>query len=198
MPNVLRILVDEILSPFYIFQVFSILLWMIDEYYIYATSILVITCFSMVTTLLTVRSERKNLQKMVEKNNYSTVKCWRNETWCDIWSNQLVPGDVISVPPGGCFVPADCVVLTGEAIVNEGMLTGECIPVTKTSLRASQAKYFPDIQKMATLFGGTVVIQTRSQSGACTAMVTRVGYETAKLGFRFSICLKFLVRLYFS
>ena len=33
---------------------------------------------------------------------------------------------------------------------------------------------------MNTLYGGTVVIQTRAQSGACTAMVTRVGFETAK------------------
>ena len=84
----MRILVDEILSPFYIFQVFSILLWMIDEYYIYATSILVITCFSMVTTLLTVRSERKNLQKMVEKNNYSTVKV-------TVYSDPLVQIDTV-------------------------------------------------------------------------------------------------------
>ena len=39
-PSTFRILVDEILSPFYVFQVFSVFLWMFDEYYIYASSIL--------------------------------------------------------------------------------------------------------------------------------------------------------------
>ena len=75
----------------------------------------------MMVTLFNVRSERVKLQKMVEKNNFSTVRCWRGGVWTDIWSAALVPGDVVSVPPGGCFVPADCVLLSGEAIVNEGM-----------------------------------------------------------------------------
>ena len=181
-PSAFRILVDEILSPFYMFQIFSVILWMCDEYYIYATSILCITTVSMSVTLYTVRSERKKLQNMVQKNNYSTVKCWRGGKWTDIWSNLLVPGDVISVPPGGCCVPADCLLLTGEAIVNEGMLTGECIPVTKLALRASSTIYHPDNHtlKMNTLYGGTEIIQTRTQSSGCTAMVTRVGFETAK------------------
>ena len=60
------------------------------------------------------------------------------------------------------------------------MLTGECIPVTKNALRASVHPYFPEKQKSNTLFGGTEVIQTRGQSGSCTAMIVRVGFETAK------------------
>ena len=78
---------------------------------------------------------------MVAKNNFSTLKVLRKGAWQEDWSSTLVPGDVILVPSGGCFVPADCVLLTGEAIVNEGMLTGECIPVTKNALAASRDPY---------------------------------------------------------
>ena len=82
-----------------------------------------------------VRKERKNLQQMVEKHNSSKVHCLRNSEWVDVWSRDLVPGDVIHVPPGGCTLPADCCLLTGECIVDEGMLTGESIPVIKSPLK---------------------------------------------------------------
>jgi len=35
--GMLTLLVEEILTPFYIFQVFSVLLWFIDHYAIYAS-----------------------------------------------------------------------------------------------------------------------------------------------------------------
>ena len=82
-----------------------------------------------------VRKERKNLQQMVEKHNSTKVHCLRNSEWIDVWSRDLVPGDVIHVPPGGCTLPADCCLLTGECIVDEGMLTGESIPVIKSPLK---------------------------------------------------------------
>ena len=87
------------------------------------------------TQIRAVRKERKNLQQMVEKHNSSKVHCLRNSEWVDVWSRDLVPGDVIHVPPGGCTLPADCCLLTGECIVDEGMLTGESIPVIKSPLK---------------------------------------------------------------
>ena len=39
----------------------------------------------------------------------------------------LVPGDVIEVPANGCMMLCDAVLLTGNCIVNEAMLTGECV-----------------------------------------------------------------------
>lgn len=46
-------------------------------------------------------------------------------------SQTLVPGDVIAVLPG--TLPADCVLLTGECIVDENMLTGEESSYTGTA-----------------------------------------------------------------
>ncbi len=36
------LLIREILSPFYVFQLFSVCFWYADEYYLYASAILVI------------------------------------------------------------------------------------------------------------------------------------------------------------
>jgi hypothetical protein len=38
------LLIREILSPFYVFQLFSVCFWYADEYYLYASAILVIFC----------------------------------------------------------------------------------------------------------------------------------------------------------
>ena len=42
----------------------------------------------------------------------------------DVTSEQLVPGDVLVIPPKGSLVHCDAVVISGNCIVNESMLTG--------------------------------------------------------------------------
>lgn len=49
-----------------------------------------------------------------------------------ISSLNLLPGDLITIHPE-TKLPADILLLTGECIVNEGMLTGESIPIKKSS-----------------------------------------------------------------
>lgn len=39
-------------------------------------------------------------------------------------TEQLVPGDLLALPPHGCTMHCDAVLLTGTCIVNESMLTG--------------------------------------------------------------------------
>lgn len=39
----------------------------------------------------------------------------------------LVPGDILVIPTHGCVMHCDAVLLAGNCIVNESMLTGECI-----------------------------------------------------------------------
>ena len=48
-----------------------------------------------------------------------------------ISSETLVPGDVLVVPSDGMVMPCDAALLTGNAVVNESMLTGtvHAIPV---------------------------------------------------------------------
>jgi cation-transporting ATPase 13A2 len=56
-----------------------------------------------------------------------------NNKFVTIRSIDLVPGDVIKVP-SNILLPCDSILLSGSAIVNEAILTGESIPVIKTSL----------------------------------------------------------------
>ena len=47
---------------------------------------------------------------------------------------ELVPGDVIFLPTDGGFVmECDSVLVEGTCVVDESMLTGESIPITKVS-----------------------------------------------------------------
>lgn len=37
----------------------------------------------------------------------------------------LVPGDIIEIPPHGCILHCDALLLAGNCILNESMLTGK-------------------------------------------------------------------------
>ena len=86
-------------------------------------------------------------------------------TQVEVGNSELVPGDVMVVPASGCLMCCDAVLLTGSAIVNEAMLTGESVPVTKSCLSSldtdNDEVYSPESHKRNTMFAGTEVIQTR-------------------------------------
>nr|XP_056719148.1 polyamine-transporting ATPase 13A3-like [Euleptes europaea] len=190
-PSVPKLLIKEVLNPFYIFQVFSMVLWSLDDYYLYASAILFMSLVSISCSLYTLRKQYILLHDMVAAHNIIRVTVYRgpHETE-EIFSTELVPGDVLLVPPGGLMLPCDAVLLNGTAIVNESMLTGESVPVTKTALpKTTQSAngllrdpvYSPEEHKRHTLFCGTCVIQTRYYSGeAVRALVIRTGFSSSK------------------
>lgn len=100
----------------------------------------------------------------------------------EIESDQLLPGDIVVVPEGK-VLPCDLVLLTGSTIVNEAMLTGESVPVMKSSLPVIQSEIY-DQNKAAkySLFGGTKVIQSRpvKEGENVYALVTCTGFMTTK------------------
>uniref|UniRef100_A0A8D0GHI4 Cation-transporting ATPase n=1 Tax=Sphenodon punctatus TaxID=8508 RepID=A0A8D0GHI4_SPHPU len=128
----LRLLVDEVLNPFYIFQVFSIILWLCDAYYYYAGCIFVISAISIGWSLYETRKQSVTLQNMVKMLTSMRVRRADGEEMM-VSSMDLVPGDCIILPSEGT-VPCDAVLLTGECMVNESMLTGESVPEMKTPL----------------------------------------------------------------
>uniref|UniRef100_A0A674KEN4 ATPase cation transporting 13A2 n=1 Tax=Terrapene triunguis TaxID=2587831 RepID=A0A674KEN4_9SAUR len=180
----LRLLVDEVLNPFYIFQVFSIILWLCDAYYYYAACIFVISAISIGLSLYETRKQSVTLQSMVKMAIGVRVHRAAGEE-AVVSSLDLVPGDCISLPSDGFVVPCDAALLTGECMVNESMLTGESVPVMKTPLpsgpQAANMIYSPEEHKRHTLFCGTQVLQAKSYVGKeVLAVVTRTGFCTAK------------------
>ncbi|XP_078374483.1 polyamine-transporting ATPase 13A3-like isoform X2 [Oculina patagonica] len=193
-----RLFLEEVADPFYVFQFCSIILWSTDEYYYYAVTILIVSLVSIIITVYQTRKHLVTLRDMVAVSERITV-LRNNAVQEDISSEDLVPGDVLIIPPKGCLVHCDAVLISGNCIVNESMLTGESVPVTKTPLpyvkRSSsnpleqrEEQYKPERHKRHTLFNGTKVIQTRYYGHArVLAVVVRTGFSTTKGGLIRSI-----------
>jgi cation-transporting ATPase 13A2 len=87
-----QLLVDEVFHPFYIFQVASLLLWSVDEYYYYACAIFIISAVSIVTTLVETKATMKRLREVSRFD--CEVRVLRSGFWTHVDSAELVPGDV--------------------------------------------------------------------------------------------------------
>ncbi|CAD5112652.1 DgyrCDS1867 [Dimorphilus gyrociliatus] len=152
-----KLFIEEVLNPFYIFQIFSISLWMADEYYYYASCICLMSLISIGISLYETRKQSETLRDMVGSSEGFFIEILNDEGHkATVDVTTLVPGDVIILPRKGLVMTCDAVLLTGNAIVNESMLTGESVPVTKTSLTPSEGneQYSPENHKLHTLFAG--------------------------------------------
>ncbi|CAF5078504.1 unnamed protein product, partial [Rotaria magnacalcarata] len=70
---ILHLLIREVLTPFYIFQLLSCILWFIDEYVAYASCIMFITVLSVIVTLREVRKNERALRDTVHQSEVTTV-----------------------------------------------------------------------------------------------------------------------------
>jgi cation-transporting ATPase 13A2 len=59
-----QLLMDEAFHPFYVFQIASLFLWSVDEYYYYAACILLISVISITTTLIETKATMKRLREI--------------------------------------------------------------------------------------------------------------------------------------
>lgn len=158
------LLVTEVLNPFYIFQVASVILWTSDEYYYYAAAIVLMSVSGIASSVYQTKQNEENLRSTIVSS--SNVQVQRADKQVEtISSSDLVPGDVIVLPTHGKFeMSCDAVLILGNVIVNEAMLTGESVPVMKTPVsRAEQEIYEDRKHGKHTLLCGTEVIQTRCQ-----------------------------------
>lgn len=107
-------------------------------------------------------------------------------------------------------MPCDAILLSGTCIINESMLTGESVPVTKTPPSLVQEKFEWSKHKRSILFAGTDILQTRYYGTELVlAKVVRISFETSKgelvksilfpqpIGFRFyEDSIKFILSLF--
>ena len=177
----LQLFIEEILNPFYIFQLFSIAIWILVSYYYYAGAVLLISAVSIALSLYQTRKNMVQLKNMIAFSCSVTVHRGL-VIHPNTPSHAIYPGDVIEIPRTGFKVPCDCALISGNAIVNESMLTGESVPVFKTPLPCDPDQlYSVSANKRQTLFNGTQVIQTRNlPNSKVLAFVLRTGYSTSK------------------
>ena len=177
--SILKTLFTEVLDPFYIFQVFSIILWFCEDYELYASSIAVISCLSLTTSLYQVRRNQKQFKEKVEQKSQAIIlQDSRLPLEEEIDGIHLVPGNTIKISDN-YTMPCDAVLITGDVVINESMLTGESVPVTKTALPMTDDMFDYKVHSKHVLFCGTTIIKTRSSS-VVKAVVIRTGFNTAK------------------
>ncbi len=150
LPPFIDILTQQLLAPFFLFQLFCVLLWCLDEYWYYA----IFTLFTLILFECTVAHTRlRNLLRLRETLRLPFgVWVYRCSKWKQISTEDLIAGDVISLSSSqeqhrnlhshsqmdhhenGTHIPADLLLLKGGAVVNEAMLTGESVPQMKEAI----------------------------------------------------------------
>jgi len=99
------------------------------------------------------------------------ARVFRDGQEIEIDATNLVPGDVVHLSQGD-RVPADCrVIYTNDFVVDEAILTGESLPVPKTTEPSSFKAVLGDRRSM--VFSGTLAVQ-----GFANAVVCTTGSET--------------------
>ncbi|XP_060689892.1 probable cation-transporting ATPase 13A4 [Hemiscyllium ocellatum] len=181
-----KLLCKEVLNPFYTFQIFSVCLWLSEDYTEYSVALIIMSFISIAFSVYDVRQQSIKLYRLVEShNNMMVTICRKGGGYAKVPSSELVPGDVFIVTGNKQVLSCDAILIHGGCIVNESMLTGESIPVTKTPLpstvNCSSWKSSTEDYKRHTLFCGTQVIQSKATSeGGVRAVVYRTGFTTTK------------------
>ncbi|EIW62465.1 Ca-transporting ATPase [Trametes versicolor FP-101664 SS1] len=190
--STLSLLIDEVIHPFYVFQIASIVLWSLDDYYYYAFCIALISAISIITTLI---ETKQTIARMREMSKFvCTVRVYRDGSWSECDSSSLVTGDIVDLlEPPLATLPADMFLLSGDAIVNESMLTGESVPVSKVPIKSEDLAKWRGTTDVAGemaksfLYAGTRVVRIRGATsldgrpGApALGLVVRTGFYTTK------------------
>lgn len=190
--SITRLLVDEVFHPFYVFQIASLILWSLDQYYYYAVCIFAMSAGSIGATLVETRATMRRLRDISRFE--CDVRVLRNGFWASVSSSDLVPGDVYEISdPSLTQFPSDSILLSGDCIVNESMLTGESVPVSKIPatdetlqiMDLSASTISPEAARHF-LFCGTRIIRarrptdSRDDEAVALAMVVRTGFNTTK------------------
>ncbi|KAI3500757.1 hypothetical protein L1887_36582 [Cichorium endivia] len=193
-PTFQKLMKEHCMEPFFVFQVFCVGLWCLDEYWYYSLFTLFML-FMFESTM--VKSRLKTLSELRRVRVDSQVlMVYRCGKWTKVAGTELLPGDVVSIGRAAGqdgeekSVPADMLILAGTAIVNEAILTGESTPQWKVSImgRGPEEHLSSKRDKNHVLFGGTKILQhtpdktfhMKTPDGGCLAIVLRTGFETTQ------------------
>jgi cation-transporting ATPase 13A1 len=132
-PTFQKLMKEQIMEPFFVFQVFCVALWCLDEYWYYSLFTLFML-FLFESTMAKNRLKTLTELRRVKVDN-QIVLTYRCGKWVKIPGTELLPGDIVSIGRSTSgedrSVPADMLLLAGSAIVNEAILTGESTPQWK-------------------------------------------------------------------
>ena len=183
-PSFLVCLRIEFSSFFYLYQFLSV--WL-PLYWDYVTLALMQAILILVAGVIKVLAERKrriSLRDLANRASRVLVCRQKDDTanWRQISSRNLIPGDLVLLPSiGNTLLTFDGFLVSGSALTDESLLTGESCPVQKFTCKE---------KKFHVLAGTTLLHATQGQGSwdgvpncpeiGAIAIVTKTGSNTLR------------------
>uniref|UniRef100_A0A7S1BRA1 P-type ATPase A domain-containing protein n=1 Tax=Corethron hystrix TaxID=216773 RepID=A0A7S1BRA1_9STRA len=181
-PSFLELYRKQLLSPFTVFQLFCVCLWMLDGMWQYSLFTLFMIFTFEGTVVFSRMKSLSSLKGMGSKDGSNTILVHRKKVWSSVQVSELVPGDIVSIKrnrksSGGKdqdsgsnavdeLIPADLLLLGRgiSVVVNEASLTGESVPQMKEGLTDFTGEDQLEMRgrhKMNLVYGGTKIMQIK-------------------------------------
>lgn len=133
LPTFSELFQEHAVAPFFVFQVFCVLLWLMDEYWYYS----LLTLFMLI--VLEAQMVHRRIGDMAELRSMRIpprpMYSFRDGNWQTVQSDELLPGDIVGIArKADASFPCDALLLHGSVLANEAMLTGESVPQNKVAL----------------------------------------------------------------
>lgn len=147
-PKFFDVYKEHLVAPFFVFQLFCSALWLLDEYWYYSLFTLGMLFVFEGTVVMQRQQNMKRLRSM--RQVPQEVFVYRFERWIKITTDELYPGEIILLKKNKnqkkCMIPCDLLLISGSAVVNESILTGESQPLVKESIAHRDSEEQLDIK----------------------------------------------------